>query len=45
VVDYHKQLSRSPGIAGAVHNPELHRAVTELAGCFFDEVLAIPEVF
>jgi chromosome partitioning protein len=45
VIDYHKQLSGSPGIAGAVHNPELYKAISELAGCFFDEALTIPEAF
>ena len=45
IVDYHKNLSRVKGIQNAVYNPDLHKAVSELAGCFFDEELTIPEVF
>jgi chromosome partitioning protein len=45
VIDYHKNLTRTKGIPNAVFNPELYKAVSELAGCFFDYDLAIPEVF
>jgi chromosome partitioning protein len=45
IIDYQKQLSRSPKIPGAVYNPELHKAISELAGGFFDEALSIPEAF
>lgn len=45
IVDYHKDLTCNKGTAGAVYNPDLYKAVTELAGCFFDDALAIPEVF
>jgi len=45
LVDYHKSLTCSKGNSGAVYNPDLYRAVTELAGCFFDEELHFPEVF
>ena len=45
VIDYHKNLSRTKGIAGTVYNPSLHNAVAKLAGCFFQEELAVPEVF
>jgi chromosome partitioning protein len=44
VVDYHKKLSCSTG-SGAVCCPELFNAVAELAGCFFDGPLPIPEAF
>jgi chromosome partitioning protein len=45
VIDYHKKLNRNAGTPGAVYCPELFSAVAELAGCFFDEDLAIPEAF
>jgi chromosome partitioning protein len=45
LVDYHKSLTRSKGNPNAVYNPDLYRAVTELAGCFFDGELSVPEVF
>ena len=45
LVDYHKSLTCSKGFSGAVYNPDLYKAVTELAGCFCDEKLFIPEVF
>jgi len=45
IVDYHKNLSCSKGIPNTVYNPDLYKAVSELAGCFFDEELQIPEVF
>jgi len=45
LIDYHKKLSWIKGISGAVYNPDLYKAVSELAGCFFDEELNIPEVF
>jgi chromosome partitioning protein len=45
VIDYQKQLSHSPRIAGAVCNPELYNAITQLAGSFFDESFKLPEAF
>jgi len=45
VIDYHKKLTCKQGIPGAVYQPELYQAVTELAGCFIDAPLTIPEVF
>jgi chromosome partitioning protein len=45
VIDYHRLLSGKPGIPGAVCCPDLYGAVTELAGCFFDEAPGIPEAF
>ena len=45
IVDYHKNLTGTKGIPGAVYNPVLYKAISELAGCFFDEELTIPEVF
>ena len=45
IIDYHKQLSCTKGLPGAVYNPELYRSITNLAGCFFDAELNIPEVF
>jgi chromosome partitioning protein len=45
LVDYHKALTCSKGNPGAVYNPDLYKAVTELAGCLFKEDLVIPEVF
>ena len=45
VVDYHKNLCRTKGVPGSVYNPDLYNAITELAGCFFDDELKIPEVF
>jgi chromosome partitioning protein len=47
VVDYQKKLSGSLGVPGAVCCPELFNAVTELAGCFFDDDLLkkMPEAF
>jgi chromosome partitioning protein len=45
IVDYHRKLTGVKGVPGAVYNPALYRAVTELAGCFFDEALEIPEAF
>jgi chromosome partitioning protein len=45
LVDYHKKLSGTKGAGGAVYNPALYKAVAELAGCFFDGALAVPEVF
>jgi chromosome partitioning protein len=38
IVDYHKKLSSD-------FHPALYKAVIELAGCFFDEPLTIPEAF
>jgi len=45
LVDYHKSLTCAKGNTRAVYNPDLYKAVTELAGCFFDDALVIPEVF
>lgn len=45
LVDYHKGLTAAKGHSGAVYNPDLYRAISELAGCFFDYELNIPEVF
>jgi chromosome partitioning protein len=45
VVDYHRKLAGTKGIPGTVYSPALYRAVTELAGCFFDGELAVPEAF
>jgi len=41
VVDYHKNLSKTKGSKDSIYNPELYKAVMELAGCFFDEELTI----
>jgi chromosome partitioning protein len=47
IVDYHKSLSCKQGYRNTVYNPELYKAVTELAECFIDEneALSVPEVF
>jgi chromosome partitioning protein len=45
IIDYHKNLTCTKGIPNAVYNPDLYKAVKELAGCFFDYELDIPEVF
>jgi len=45
IVDYHKDLTCKKGVPGAVYNPDLYKAVVELAGCFFDGELHVPEVF
>jgi chromosome partitioning protein len=45
IVDSYKSLTCTKNTPGAVYNPDLYRAVTELSGCFFDEALNIPEVF
>jgi chromosome partitioning protein len=45
IVDYHKKLTRAKGTSGSVYSPDLYNAVAELAGCFFDEKLNIPEAF
>jgi len=47
LVDYQKKLTcnKEKANSGIVYNPDLYRAVTHLAGCFFDEELQIPEVF
>ena len=45
IVDYHRDLTCNKGIHGAVYNPDLYKAITGLAGCFFYEELEIPEVF
>ena len=44
IVDYQKSLACVKGNPKAVYNPDLYKAITELAGCFFDG-LKIPEVF
>jgi chromosome partitioning protein len=45
LVDYRKSLTCAKGTPGAVYNPDLYRTITELAGCFFDGDLSVPEVF
>jgi chromosome partitioning protein len=45
IVDYHKDLTCKKGVSGAVYNPDLYKAVVELAGCFFDGERHVPEVF
>jgi chromosome partitioning protein len=45
IVDYHKKLTATKGISGVVYNPDLYKAITELAGGFFDDGLKVPEVF
>jgi len=45
LIDYHKNLSKTKGISNAVYNPDLYKAVVELAGCFVDGELDVPEVF
>jgi len=45
IIDYHRNLTNAKGNFGAVYNPDLYKAVSELAGCFFDDELKIPEVF
>jgi chromosome partitioning protein len=45
VVDYHKKLTNKQGVQGAVYHPELFNAVSELAACFFEETLSVPEAF
>jgi hypothetical protein len=44
IIDYHKKLSAA-NVSGAVCNRALYQAISELAGCFFDEPLEIPEAF
>jgi chromosome partitioning protein len=47
LIDYQKKLTcvKEKANSGVVYNPDLYRAITHLAGCFFDEELQIPEVF
>ncbi|MDR1389532.1 MAG: ParA family protein [Treponema sp.] len=45
IIDYRKKLCGAKNVPGAVCNEALYSAVTELAGCFFDEALDIPEAF
>jgi chromosome partitioning protein len=45
VIDDHRKLTCLKGTTGTVYNPALHHAITELAGCFFDEELEVPEAF
>ena len=45
IVDYDKLLTRAEGNRGMIYNPDLHKAISGLAGCFFDEDLQIPEAF
>jgi chromosome partitioning protein len=45
VIDYHRLLSGKSGMPGAVYCPDLYDAITELAGCFFEETLVFPEAF
>lgn len=45
-IDYRTLLTRNKGTPpGAVYSPDLHAAISELAGCFFDEELKVPEAF
>jgi hypothetical protein len=44
LIDYNRELTMTKNIRGAVYNPELYTAVSELAGGFFD-TLTMPEVF
>jgi chromosome partitioning protein len=44
LIDYHKQLSCTKHTS-AICNTALYNAITSLAGSFFDEEFAIPEVF
>ncbi|MDR1507215.1 MAG: AAA family ATPase [Treponema sp.] len=45
LIDYRRKITGEFNVSGAVFCPELYNAVTELAGCFFDETLSIPEAF
>jgi len=45
LVDYHKKLTSAKGFSGAVYNPDLYKAIVELAGGFFDGELEPPEAF
>jgi len=45
LIDYHKLLTCTKGLPGAIYNPDLYKAVAELAGCFFDDELQSPEAF
>jgi len=45
IVDYHKDLTCKKGLPSVVYNPDLYKAVSELASCFFDGDLQVPEVF
>ena len=44
LIDYHKVLTCTKGSPGAIYNPDLYKAITELADCFVDG-LVVPEVF
>jgi chromosome partitioning protein len=44
-VDYHLKVAKEPGIKESVYSPELYQAIENLAGCFFDDELTIPEAF
>jgi len=45
LVDYQRKLTNVRGGSGTVYNPDLYRAITELAGCFSEGELEIPEAF
>ena len=45
LVDFNKKLTGTKGISGVVYNADLYKAISQLAGCFFDDELNIPEVF
>jgi len=45
LVDYHRKLTNVHGGPGIVYNPDLHKAIVELAGCFYEGELDIPEAF
>jgi len=48
LVDYHKKLTKSKSITGAVYNPALYEAITQLAFCFVEhseEPFEFPEAF
>ena len=45
LTDRNKNLTRTKGIPGTVYNPGLYNAISELANCFFDDALSVPEVF
>ncbi len=45
VIDYHKKLSCAKGQSNTVYNPDLYKAVVELAGCFVETEFHVPEAF
>jgi hypothetical protein len=44
LVDYDRELTQKKNVRGAVYNPELYAAVSELAHGLFDG-LPLPEAF